>query len=96
MYAVVYQESSKRQGLLIAKARLSKKDLTIPRLELVSAHMAANLVNDVRNALEGYAVGSVYGWTDSMVALHWISGQGNYKQFVANSVAQINAKDFIN
>ena len=58
--------------------------------------MAANLVNNVRNALEGYAVRSVYGWTDSVVALHWISGQGNYKQFVSNRVAQINAKDFIN
>ena len=32
--------------------------------------MAAN----PRSALEGYAVRSVYGWTDSTVALHWITG----------------------
>ena len=96
VYAVVHQESCTSQGLLTAKARLSKKGLTIPRLELVSAHMAANLVNNVTNALEGHAVRSVYGWTDSMVALHWIAGQGNYKQFVSNRVAQINAKDYIN
>ena len=33
----------------------------------MSVHKAANLVNNVRNALEGCAVRSVYGWTDSMV-----------------------------
>ncbi len=41
----------------------------------------------------------VGGWctkeTDSMVALYWISGKGNYKQFVSYRVAQINAKDYI-
>ena len=30
-----------------------------------------------------------------MVALLWIAGKGNYKQFVSNRVAQINAKDYI-
>lgn len=95
MYAVVYQESKTSQGLLTAKAQLSKKGLTIPILVFV-AHMAANLVNNVRNALEGYAVRSVYGWTSGMAALHWISSQGKYKQFVSNRVAQISAKNFIN
>ena len=95
VYTVAYQESDTKQGLVAAKARLAKKGLTIPRLELVAAHMAANLVDNVRNALEGCAVRSVYGWTDSMVALHWIAGKGNYKQFVSNRVAQINAKDYI-
>ena len=38
---------------------------------------------------------SVYGWTDSMVVLHWIGGKGDYKQFVSNRVAQINAKDYM-
>ena len=95
VYAVVYQESGIHQGLLAAKARLAKKGLTMPRLELISAHMAANLVDNVRSALEGYVVRSVYGWTDSTVVLHWIAGQGSYKQFVSNRVAQINAKDYV-
>ena len=60
MYAVVYQESGIHQGLLAAKARLAKKGLTMPRLELISTHMAANLVDNVRSALEGYVVRSVY------------------------------------
>ena len=95
VYAVNYQESDTKQGLVAAKARLAKIGPRIPRLELVAAHMAANLVDNVRNALESCAVRSVYGWTDSMVALHWIAGKGNYKQFASNRVAQINAKDYI-
>ena len=50
--AVAYQASGVNQGLLAAKSRLVKKGLTIPRLELVSAHMAANLEENVKKALE--------------------------------------------
>ena len=84
------------RGLLAAKSRLAKKGLTIPRLELVSAHMAANLAENVKNALEGRPVRSVHGWLDSTVALHWIRGEGSaYKQFVANRVNKIREKEYI-
>ena len=43
MYAVVVQKSGTNQGLVAAKARLARKNLTITHLKLVSAHMAANL-----------------------------------------------------
>ena len=56
---------------MAAKARLAKKGLTMTRLELISAHMAANLGDNVRSALEGYVVRSVYGWTDSTVAVSY-------------------------
>ena len=78
------------RGLLAAKSRLAKKGLTIPRLELVSAHMAANLAENVKNAPEGQPVRSVHEWLDSTVALHWIREEGSaYKQFVANRVNKI-------
>ena len=68
----------------------------MPRLEHISAHVAANIVDNVRRALERYVVRSVYGWTDSTVVLHWITGQGSYKQFVANRVlTQINATAYV-
>ena len=54
VYAVVTQESGVTQGLVTAKSRLAKQGLTIPRLELVSGHMAANLAVNVRKALEGF------------------------------------------
>ena len=95
VYAVITQASRMSRGLVAAKSRLAKKNLTIPRLELVAAHMAANLVENVRAAIEGYPVNSVHGWIDSTVALYWISGGGIYKQFVANRVRKINAKNFI-
>ena len=81
VFAVITQASGVSKGLIAAKSRLAKKNLTIPRLELVSAHMAANLVENVRVALEGYPIKSVHGWSDSTVALHWIKG-GRYLQTV--------------
>ena len=30
-----------------------------------------------------------------MVALHWIRGNGSYKQFVSNRIKKIQDKDFI-
>jgi hypothetical protein len=52
VYAIVHQPSGVSQGLVAAKSRLAKRGLTIPRLELVSAHMAANLVGNVQRALD--------------------------------------------
>ncbi len=95
VYALVFQEDETSQELLTAKARIAKKGLTIPRLELVAGHMAANLVENVRRVLTGYPVRKVYGWLDSSVALHWIKGENKYKQFVSNRVASIKEKDFI-
>ena len=40
VYAVVQQESCIVQGLVTAKSRLAKKNLTSPRLELDAGHMA--------------------------------------------------------
>ena len=39
-----------------------KKGLTTPRLELVAAHMTANVVDNVKTTLKGYPVKKVYGW----------------------------------
>ena len=35
------------------------------------------------------------GWLDNTVALHWISGNGDYKQFVRNRVKKIQEKQYI-
>ena len=75
-YTVVLQPSGVTQGIVAAKGHLAKQGLTIPRLELVAGHMAANLATNVREALEGYSVDQVYCWSDSTVELHWIRGEG--------------------
>ena len=95
VYAVVMQPSGTSQGLVTAKSRLPKQGLTIPRSKLVSGHMAANLVDNVKKALDGFPVTGVTGWLDSTVALCWVKGQGQYKQFVQNRVRKIREKSFI-
>lgn len=77
------------QQLVADQSGLAKEGLTIPHLELVFAHMATNLLMNIRNALDNLPTPKVYGWLDSTVALHWIKGNGQYKEFVANRVAQI-------
>jgi hypothetical protein len=57
--------------------------------------MAMKLMDNVRSVLDGLPVRHCYGWLDSMVALYWINGRGNYKQFVANRVKLIKEKSYI-
>ena len=86
------QASGVSQGLVTAKSRLAKQGLTIPRLELVSGHMAVNLIANVRQALEALTLATNdYCWLDSSVALHWIADKGEYRQFVQNRVSRIQS-----
>ncbi|XP_044176600.1 uncharacterized protein LOC122959344 [Acropora millepora] len=71
-FTVVSQPSRVTQGIVAAKARLAKQGLTVPSLELVAAHMAANLATNIKEALDGYPLVQVYCWSNSTVALHWI------------------------
>ena len=52
VYAVVKQENGVAQNIVAAKSRVAKRGLTIPRLELVSGHMAANLITNVHEAIQ--------------------------------------------
>ena len=91
VYAVVVQESGVNQGLVAARAILSKRGMKIPRLELVSGHMVVNLLANVVSALHGFPLIEKYCWLDSTIALHWIKSPGTYKQFVSNRVEKIQA-----
>lgn len=51
--------------------------------------MAVNSVDKIRHVLDGFPVTSVYCWLDSSVALHWISGNVEYRRFLANRVKKI-------
>ena len=74
------------KGLLTSKSRISKRNTSIVRLELISGHMAVKTVN-LRQALNGWPIRSVTIWKDSMVALYWILNPGkSWKVFVVNRV----------
>ena len=94
IYAVVKQGGNTNQGILVSKSRLAKRDLTIPRLELGICHMVANLLANTIKALEQFEIAKTYEWTDSSVCLHWIQGDGAYKQSVTNRLRKITEKGF--
>ena len=59
VYAIVYQPSITNKGLSVTNSRISKKDVTISRLELISAHVVSNLVSNVLSALKTDNIKSV-------------------------------------
>ena len=95
VYSVVEQPNGTTQGLVCAKSRLARRNLTIPRLELVAGHMAIKLATNVERAINQNRVKAIHFWLDSSVALYWINGQGDFRQFVANWVAKIQEHNHV-
>ena len=88
--AVVEHSTGFVKGLLTSKSRISKRNTSISRLELVGGQMAANMVKNLLTALGRWPITSVNVWMDSMVALFWICNPGRaWKTFVSNRVRKI-------
>ena len=65
VYAVIQQSSGTTQRLVAARGRLAKQGLTVPRLELISAHMTTNLEINLKNALNDLPIGLSCSFTRS-------------------------------
>ena len=95
--AVVYIrqsfDGSVHTRMLTAKTRVAPiRSLCVPRLELCSALLGANLVEAVSSSLsdQRFPTSKVYAWTDSTVTLGWLQDlPRKWKTFVANRVAKI-------
>ena len=94
-YAVVFQPNGTQQKIIASNLWWPKQKLSIPRIELVAAHMVENLADNIKTALTNLTIRNVFGWTDSTVVLHWLVGSGNSSQFVKNRVDKIKGKDYI-
>lgn len=78
-------------NLVLSKSRVAPiKRLTLPRLELMAAVVGRRMGHYLEDILS--CQDTLY-WTDSTMVLHWIKRNANkWKPFVANRVAEIQAK----
>ena len=65
----IQQSQGTGQELITVKSRLEKKGLTMQRLELVSAQMAARLMDNVQSVFDGLPLRHSFGCLNSEVAL---------------------------
>ena len=76
-------------AFVLGKARVAPmKVMTIPKLELQAALLAARLKQDICRALTVH-VNKVYMWTDSTTVLQWLNSTSKQPIFVANRVCEI-------
>lgn len=102
--ACIYLRSFTSEGLpkvhlVCAKSRVTLlKVLSIPRLELCSAQLLAQLAAKVKKLLD-IKINKKYYWTDSTIVLHWIRATNKkLPVFIAHRVGDIQdataAKDW--
>ena len=88
--AVMEHSTGFVKGLLTSKSRISKRNTSISRLELVGGQMAAYMVKNLLTALKRWPITSVNVWMYSMVAMFWIRNPGRAgKTFVSNRARKI-------
>ncbi len=82
-----HEDGSISTSLVTAKARvLPVHPVTIPKAELLGAHLLARLLHHTCSVLE-IPLCRVFAWTDSEIVLHWIpKAPPQLDRFVANRV----------
>ncbi|XP_043064382.1 uncharacterized protein LOC122320284 [Drosophila ficusphila] len=89
IYLVSIAEGKREVHLFCSKSRVAPlKTLTVPKLELCAAVLLAQLMRDVRN-MDLFDC-PFYCWSDSAVALSWISDEpSRFQIFIANRISLI-------
>ena len=87
------EEVGYQTALVAAKTRVAPvKKITLPRLELMGALLAARLATFIKESLKLTTV-ETYAYSDSTITLHWIKGESfRFKTFICNRVSEIQEK----
>ena len=76
-------------AFVLGKARVAPmKVMTVPKLELKAALLAARLKSEICRALT-VTVDKVFMWTDSTIVLQWINSTNKHPIFIENRVSEI-------
>ncbi|GFU23523.1 DUF5641 domain-containing protein [Trichonephila clavipes] len=91
-YVKVRKQNEVLVNLIASKTRVAPlKAVTLPRLELLGALVAARLSSRVQEIVRKKKECKVFHWTDSKIVLFWIKGSSKrWKRFVANRVQEIS------
>ncbi|GFT42408.1 integrase catalytic domain-containing protein [Trichonephila clavipes] len=91
-YVKVRKQNEVLVNLITSKTRVAPlKAVTLPRLELLGALVAARLSSRVQEIVRKKKECKVFHWTDSKIVLFWIKGfSKRWKEFVANRVQEIS------
>ncbi len=91
----IYLRASSPDGsihvsLVTAKSRvLPVKPVTIPKAELLGAHLLARLLSHTSSVMD-IPLGQIHAWSDSEIVLHWLpKSPPQLDRFVANRVHSI-------
>lgn len=91
-----YTDGSKNTQLLMSKGRVAPlKDLTLARVELLAATIAARLAKYIVDNFVG-SIKDVKFWTDSQIVLCWVKSSKLKDIFVQNRVHEIKRKSSTN
>ena len=93
--AVIYLKMTDSLGsiqisFLTSKTKVAPiKRLTIPRLELCSAYLLAQLLHQVQTVFD-LPLNSVHAWNDSTIVLNWlVDNPRRFKTYVGNRISYI-------
>ncbi|GFW11118.1 integrase catalytic domain-containing protein [Trichonephila clavipes] len=91
-YVKVRKQNEVLVSLITSKTRaVLLKAVTLPRLELLGALVAARLSSRVQEIIRKKKECKVFHWEDTKIVLFWIKGSSKrWKQFVANRVQEIS------
>ena len=88
--AAYLQQNNQPASFVMSKSRAAPlKPITLPKLELMAAVLAARLSNFVRTSLSVNC--TIYLWSDSQIVLYWIASQKKLKPFVDHRVSEIRS-----